>query len=222
MSAPDETDKIDNEVDEAAPADEKGPPRRAPKQKRRSLRPWVRALHRDMGYVAVGLTVIYALSGLAVNHIKDWDPSFHSYSRTVELGGPLSGEDDAIADEVRKKLGIAAAPSDVYRGSDERLDLVFDKDKRTVHVDTTTGRVVDEGQKPRFLLRAANWLHLNRGKKAWTTIADAYAAGLLFLAISGLFMIPGRKGLWGRGGVLLLVGVAIPVVYLQLAGDAIR
>jgi uncharacterized protein len=214
---PGEEDKPADQT-EAAARRTKG----APTKRRKSLRPWLRALHRDMGYVAVGLTLIYALSGLAVNHIKDWDPNFHSYSRTVELGAPLVGEDEAVADEVRKRLGIEQKPSDVYRGSDERLDLVFDKEKRTVHVDTTNGRIVDEGQKPRLLLRAANWLHLNRGKKAWTYIADGYAAGLLFLAISGLFMIPGRKGLWGRGGVLLLVGVAIPVVYLQLAGDAIR
>jgi hypothetical protein len=34
-----------------------------------------RALHRDIGYVAVSLTLAYALSGLAVNHIDDWRPS---------------------------------------------------------------------------------------------------------------------------------------------------
>ena len=28
-------------------------------------RPWLRALHRDAGYTAVGLTIIYAASGLA-------------------------------------------------------------------------------------------------------------------------------------------------------------
>jgi hypothetical protein len=214
------SEAADSEVVEAA-RDKATRPSKG-ERKKLNLRLWLRAFHRDAGYVAVGLTLIYALSGLAVNHVKDWDPSFHSYSRTVELGVPLVGDDDVIADQVRQKLGIETKPSDVYRGSDERLDLVFDKDKRTVHVDTSTGRVVDEGQKPRFLLRAANWLHLNRGKKAWTYIADAYAGGLLFLAISGMFMIPGRKGLLGRGGVLVLVGVAIPVVYLLVAGSAIR
>ena len=34
-------------------------------------RPWIRAIHRDVGYFSVGLTFIYALSGLAVNHIAD-------------------------------------------------------------------------------------------------------------------------------------------------------
>ena len=80
-----------------------------------------------------------------------------------------------------------------------------------------SGHVVDEEQKPRFFLRVANWLHLNRGKKAWTYFADAYAAGLLLLATSGIFMIPGRKGLIGRGAVFVAVGVAIPIVYITLS-----
>jgi hypothetical protein len=82
---------------------------------------------------------------------------------------------------------------------------------------TDAGHVLDEGQRPRPLLRAANWLHLNRGKKAWTYVADAYAAGLLLLALSGMFMIAGRKGLLGRGAALVAVGVAIPVVYVVLS-----
>ena len=56
---------------------------------------------------------------------------------------------------------------------------------------------------PRFFLRIANWLHVARGKKAWTLFADAYAVGLLFLAISGMFMLPGKYGMRGRGAVLL-------------------
>ena len=94
--------------------------------------------------------------------------------------------------------------------------MIFDK--RTLHVNVETGHVVDEGQKPRFILRFANWLHLNRGKKAWTYVADAYAAGLLLLATSGMFMIAGKKGMLGRGAVFVTLGVAIPVVYVVLAG----
>ena len=87
-----------------------------------------------------------------------------------------------------------------------------------MHVDPTTGTLHEEGQAARPLLRVANWLHLNRGKKAWTYFADAYAAGLLLLAISGMFMIPGKKGLVGRGAVLVLVGVALPIGYVVLSG----
>jgi hypothetical protein len=59
---------------------------------------------------------------------------------------------------------------------------------------------------------------LNRGKKQWTYVADAYAVGLLVLALSGIFMIPGKKGFFGRGAVLVGIGIAIPVVYVTLSG----
>ena len=148
-----------------------------------------------------------------MNHITDFadgDPSFKSYSITHQLDGVTSASD------VLARLSITEKPSEIYESSPTELEILFEK--RTLHVDTATGRVVEEGQQPRFLLRVANWLHLNRGKKAWTYVADAYAAGLLFLATSGMFMIAGRKGLLGRGAVLVLLGVAIPVVYVTLAG----
>jgi uncharacterized protein len=148
-----------------------------------------------------------------VNHITDFrdgDPSFKTYSVTHQLDGVTRAED------VLARLAITEPPREIYEASTTEIEIVFDK--RTLHVDTATGRVVEEGQRPRFLLRVANWLHLNRGKKAWTYVADAYAAGLLFLATSGMFMIAGKKGLLGRGALLVLLGVAIPVVYVTLAG----
>jgi len=181
-----------------------------------SARALLRAIHRDAGYLVVGLTLIYAVSGLAVNHIGDWDPSFANYQASHELG-PLAGaSDEAIAKLAATKLGIKDEPTDVYRASTTQLDVTFDK--RSIHVNPESGHVDEEGQKPRFFLRVANWLHLNRGKKAWTRVADAYAAGLLLLASSGMFMIAGRKGLLGRGAILVLVGVMIPVLYVTFAG----
>lgn len=199
------------------------PPARSsvPKPKKSPMalvRPWLRAVHRDVGYVAVGLTFIYALSGLAVNHITDFtdgDPSFRNYSRTVQVGR-IDGSNEAVADELRKKLAISLRPREVYAAGPDNLEVIFDK--RSLHYDRTKGEVVDEGQEPRFLLRIANWLHLNRGKKAWTYFADAYAAGLLLLATSGIFMIAGKKGILGRGAVLVLLGILVPVVYVHFAG----
>lgn len=181
-------------------------------------RPWLRAFHRDIGYVAVGLTFVYALSGLAVNHITSWsdgDPSFRTYSRTVHVG-KLPGDDAAIAEELRKRFGIREAPREVYRAGPEQLDVLFER--RSLHL--SGEEVVDEGQEPRFLLRVANWLHLNRGKKAWTYAADAYAGALLFLATSGIFMIAGKKGFLGRGAILVGIGILLPVLYVSFLGPS--
>jgi hypothetical protein len=187
-----------------------------PRPRRFSWRALLRALHRDFGYTAVGLTFIYAFSGLAVNHIGDWDPSFQNYTAEHELGPIPSADDDAIAKLAAARLGIKKEPTDVYRASPTELDITFDK--RSLHVNPETGHIDEEGQKPRFFLRLANWLHLNRGKKAWRYVADTYAAALLFLATSGMFMIAGKKGLVGRGAFFVLVGAAIPTLYVVLSG----
>ncbi|MDC0741068.1 PepSY-associated TM helix domain-containing protein [Polyangium mundeleinium] len=189
----------------------------APEPRRRlSLRGLLRTVHRDAGNLAVGLTLVYAASGLAVNHIADWDPNFKSHQTTHDLGGPLEGEDQAVAERVLQKLDVKGKASDVYRAAPNQLEITLDR--RTLHVDTQTGKVLDEGEEPRFFLRLANWLHLNRGKKAWTYVADGYAVLLLLLAFSGMFMLPGRKGLIGRGGIFVLVGAAVPIAYVVLSG----
>jgi len=180
------------------------------------LRPWVRVLHRDVGYFIVGLTIVYALSGLAVNHIADWDPSFSQIERTHQLKGPLAGDEQTVARRALGMLGISEEPREIYRADAQRIEIVFDK--RTLHLDPTSGVVHEEGQAPRLFLRLANWLHLNRGKKAWTYVADSYAVLLLLLALSGLFMIPGRKGLIGRGALIAAAGAAVPILYVVWSG----
>jgi uncharacterized protein len=179
------------------------------------LRAWVRAVHRDAGYFGVGLTLVYALSGLAVNHVSDWDPSFEPIARTHQLGR-LPSEPQAAGKRTLEALGIREAPREIYMAGADAVDVVLER--TTLHVTPSTGLVVEEGQRPRWFLRAANWLHLNRGKKAWTYVADTYAVILLYLAISGLFMIPGRKGLLGRGALIAALGAAVPIGYVLLSG----
>ena len=133
-----------------------------------------------------------------------------------ELGGPVPGTDEEAALAVRKKLALEGEPRDVYRASKEDLQIVYPG--KTLHVNPETGHVLEEGQRPRFFLRLANWLHLNRGKKAWTYVADFYAGGLLLLALTGMVLNTGRKGLFGRGGILVLLGIAVPIVYVQVSG----
>jgi len=187
--------------------------------KRRSFkwRAWLRALHRDAGYLAVGLTFVYALSGLAINHIDEWDPNFVNEERTVELQGELPADNaDAAAAQVLDWAGIDGEPREAYFIAPGQLEIELDNG--AVHVDVAANEAYFEGQKPRFFLRVANWLHYNRGKKAWTYVADSYAVFLLFLAVSGVFMLKGKKGLVGRGAILVAIGVAVPVIYVQLSG----
>ena len=181
-------------------------------------RAWLRAVHRDVGYLAVGLTVVYALSGLAINHIGSWDPNFSLETESHQVGLPISADEETATKQVLAELGVDAEPRDFFFETDEQLEIFFDDKERTFVVNTATGAVVESYKSERFILRAANWLHYNRGKAAWTYIADGFAIFLLFLALSGIFMIRGRKGLIGRGGLLITLGAAVPILFVHFSG----
>ena len=183
---------------------------------RKRWRAWLRAVHRDIGYLAVGLTFVYAISGIAINHLGDWDPNFKSVVETSELSGPYPDDEELLASKVIEHLGINA---DEVQASYFDSDTVFEVSlaDSTAQLDMESGTVKVASKKPRFMLRVVNWLHYNRGKSAWTYIADGYAILLLYLAISGAFMLKGRKGFIGRGAILIAIGAAVPIAYVQLA-----
>jgi hypothetical protein len=177
-------------------------------------RAWLRAIHRDFGYLAIGFTIIYAVSGIAMNHVDDWDPSFDARERVVTIT-PVADEasDDDAAAQVAKAAGTGT-PTEVFRAGDE-VRLTYDTGTTVTAIgDTVTIQERDE----RFFFRVAVWLHAARGKDAWRYISDVYAVLLLYLAISGLFMIKGKLGLRWRGMILTAAGVAVPIIYLVLSG----
>ncbi|HET6613794.1 MAG TPA: PepSY-associated TM helix domain-containing protein [Kofleriaceae bacterium] len=192
--------------------------RRAKKRIRKRWRPLLRALHRDAGYLAIGLTVIYAVSGIAINHIGDegWNPNFSTEESTTDVPAPLPADEAQATARVLAALGIDEKPSDFYLVTDDQLEIYVGES--IIHATLSTGHVYTESQHPRWFLRVANWLHKNRAKSAWTYIADSYAVFLLFIAVSGAFMIRGKKGILGRGAVLIVLGAVIPFLYVQLSG----
>jgi hypothetical protein len=205
--------------DVAEPVVERRPPKLAASSAASTLkkrwRAWLRAVHRDIGYLAVGFTVIYALSGIAMNHIEDWDPNFHASEtsrKITPIGDALS--DAEAAQQIAAAAGLTGKIDDVYRAGDEIRLTFANGSKATAIGDTLTV----QNRRDRLFFRAADWLHATRGKPGWKFIADAYAALLLYLAISGLFMIKGRLGLRWRGLALVTVGLAIPLGYIALSG----
>jgi hypothetical protein len=182
---------------------------------RKRWRAWLRAIHRDIGYLAVGFTVIYALSGIAMNHIDDWDPNFHAIEITRKIAAIPDGVSDAEATrQIAQVAGVSGQPDDVYRAGDEVRLSYADGTKLTAIGDTLTV----QRRRDRMFFRIADWLHATRGKQAWKFFADAYAALLLYLAISGIFMIKGRLGLRWRGAVLIAAGLAGPLGYIIASG----
>jgi hypothetical protein len=180
--------------------------------KRRSLFRWNRILHRDIGYFCVALTLVYVASGIAVNHIDDWNPNY-VVSREVRRFEPVPVTDrETMARELVSKLALPGPPNESFRPSPEKVELFYDG--WSVVADAPAGVATVERTRRRFVLFEANELHLNRPKGLWTWLADGYAVLLGFLAVSGIFMLRGRSGFWGRGKWFLLAGLALPVIFL--------
>ena len=179
------------------------------------LRRLIIATHRDVGYFFAGLTVMYAVSGVAVNHIDDWNPNYVIRREVVDVGVlPFASAAETGA-EVLRRMGVAEQPRSMSRMGPDQLKIFFGS--RTLTVALPAGRVIDEHARRRFAFFEVNYLHLNHGKGFWTWFADAYAVGLLVLACTGIFIITGKKGLGGRGRWLLVAGLAIPIGYLVIA-----
>lgn len=181
-----------------------------------TLRKWNRNIHRDLGYLSVGLTLIYAISGIAVNHVQDWNPSY----RITHLSGQISPVDPDTpvnADLARKILRQLEMPlqfKSFFRPAPETLKIFTEGNTITVHL--PDGRVEQELVNTRTGLYEMNFLHLNHPKKAWTWFADLYAIALALLAVSGLFILKGKKGLKGRGGWLTAAGILLPIFFIWL------
>jgi len=179
-------------------------------------RKWVRVLHRDFGYLAAGLTVIYAISGVAVNHTNDWNPNY-SIERTTLKIEPIPDSlltSETLVDDILNKLGEKGKLKSFFQPDSNTLNIFVNGN--TISVNLKKGEVAQEKITSRKVIRETNFLHLNAPKKIWTFVADLFAIVLAFLAISGLFMIKGKNGITGRGAWLTAIGILIPVVFLLI------
>ncbi len=178
-------------------------------------RAWLRAVHRDFGYLAIGFTVIYAVSGIAQNHIEDWgDVSYKATERTLSMAAIPEGTSDEAAVKLVADAGGLGEPQTSSRAGDE-IRLEYPNGNKVTAIGMT---VTVQTRSRRAFIGIANWLHTAKHKKAWKYVSDTFAVLLLYLAFSGIFMIKGRLGLRWRGTILISIGFAVPIGYVALAG----
>ena len=173
-----------------------------------------RVLHRDIGYAAAALTIAYAISGVAVNHIQDWNPNYTFEEQAVNLG-PLPevpyGEMERFVVEA---LDIDPATVKGHFMESATEFRVFLAEGQEVAVDVRDGRGLYKRVKTRAVLYELNVLHLNHIKGLWTWIADLFAVALLVLAVTGIVMMKGPRGITGRGKWFVGAGLIIPIAFI--------
>lgn len=178
------------------------------------LRTWCRTIHRDLSYFFSGMVLIYAISGLVMNHRDTINPHYsvsliesqvHDLPSQSEFGRPQ-------VEELMLMVGVTERYTKHYFPRPGHLK-VFLKGGSSLEANIVTGHVVYESLTRRPLLSTMTTLHYNPGKW-WTWFGDAFAISLVMITLTGIFMIKGKKGLWGRGGIELVVGMLIPVLLI--------
>lgn len=172
-------------------------------------RAWARVLHRDLGFFFFGATVVYALSGLAINHRHHWNPSYQ-VTRLTGREDPARFSGTPSVDAIKawmKDAGLEASYQKHYAPAPGQLRVFFSGGTATVN--QTTGEWVSETLTRRAFLHTFNKLHYNPGTW-WLWFSDAFAVSLLIIAVTGLFLVRGRHGITRRGGLLVALGVVVP------------
>jgi len=172
-----------------------------------------RVLHRDFGYFFVASSIIYGLSGIALNHMKDWNPSYVISSKMIQVQD-LPEKESITKDYVFKLL-------DRYDDRDNYKKYYFPANDRlkvflfggSILINLNNGEGYIEKIRKRKIFHDINYLHYNPGKW-WLWFSDIYAGALILLAITGLFILRGKNGIKGRGAWLTLAGLAIPLIIL--------
>ena len=178
-----------------------------------------RWLHRHCSFLFAGVVLIYALSGILMNHRDQINPSY-TVKRIILQ--------QAIADTPRAKGSVTQAELTTlltsiheeknytkhYYPDDESLK-VFLKGGSTLEVDLRSGTATYDQLRKRPILSDFVRLHYNPGRW-WTYFSDLFAIALILITLSGLLLVKGKRGLKGVGGVELIIGIVIPLLFLWL------
>lgn len=178
-------------------------------------RKWNNILHRDIGYLVVGLTIIYSLSGIALNHRKDWNPNFQVDRRDVQWTRGAVGPDvtRAEVEAFLTEIGEEGMYKNHYYPSPEFMKVFLQHG--SVMLDVRTGEGYVERLRKRPFFYEFNYLHYNP-TRLWTWFSDIFCGALMLVAVTGLFVLKGRKGITGRGAWLTGIGVVLPALFLLM------
>lgn len=167
-------------------------------------------LHRDIGYFLSGLILIYCISGIALNHVNDWNPDFVIHKRTITLNRSYTTADittERVAEFTRLVGEVTPTVHDFPTAN--HVKIYFDNASLLVDLVAKTGTYERVQRRPLFY--QTNVLHRN-SLKGWKWVSDLFGVLLILLTISGWFILRGRHGVLGRGKWFVVAGMLPPVL----------
>ncbi len=170
-------------------------------KKKKTFRQLMRSLHRDIGFLMIGITLIYALSGIVLVYR---DTNFLKRERQIEKQLDPNLETDQLGQALRMRMfKVEKTEGDiVYFGNG-----TYNKSTGLAKYSVTS--------LPAFLNKI-NGLHktTSRGKTHWFT--TVFGVLLIFLAISSFWMFKAGSKSFKRGLLFSAIGLLAAVIMLLL------
>ena len=180
----------------------------------KNLRKWSRILHRNIGFFFIGTSIIYGLSGIALNHLRDWNPNYivtrKDFTTNIDLSKSENVKENAL--NLLDKIDNRDNYKSHYFPNENNI-RIFLRGGSSVSANTISGEGVAEFIKKRAIFYQSNVLHYNPNSW-WKWFSDAFALSLILFAVTSLIMVRGKRGIWGIGGVYTLAGIIIPILFL--------
>ncbi len=174
----------------------------------------VRNTHRTLGYFYVGLIISFSISGIFLNHRRDWHPSrYVSSSKEISIRPVIK---DSINDEFIEYFTKTQSINDKlrrYRVDKDILKISYEKND--VELDIKTGKGNIETYKKTPVLGEFTMLHVDTSKW-WIYYSDVFGLSMAIIAITGMFIQRGKNGFKRIGWKLALIGIIFPLIFLFL------
>ena len=172
-----------------------------------------RVTHRDIGYLIAGLTIIYAISGIALNHKHDWNPNYiiedSGFKTDVKITRETLNKETAL--EILKNIPGTPEYKTWYFPSGNILTIFVEGGSVRINANSGEGTIERISKRPLFY--QLNFLHYNPGRW-WKYFSDIYCVSLILVTVTGLFLVKGKNGITRRGAILTVIGVILPLVFL--------
>ena len=177
---------------------------------------WARTLHIYASMAGFSLVLLFAVTGITLNHQdRGWgEPRTQTSTVTLPMDAVKAADPKVIQSQLRSAIGITT-PASSYEAFEDEIDVAFHSPGRRIQaiVNRTDGRVKVVAE-TRGAIGIINDLHkgMETGA-AWRRIVDGTAVLIGFSAISGivtLVSLPKRRA----PGLMTTIAGAAAVLFL--------
>jgi len=176
----------------------------------------IRVLHRDLGYLFFGMSILYAISGIALNHIRDFNTSFNIHRYTLDIPAPINPEsvDNRWIEDLLIEVDEPQSVKKYYYPKKDEIKVFLKNGTMALNLNTGKGMLETLYKRP-FLFQV-NFLHYNPGRW-WKWFSDIFCIAWIIISVTGLFIIKnGKHSIKRRGALWTIAGVIIPIIIFFL------